>query len=101
MVITALLQAKAELFDTLGDPVRIHLLELLGERDHDVSELTAAFESVDPSTVNEHLAALRHMRLIDLQRTGHEAIYTLHAPSVINLLAEARHVLNERLHEDD
>lgn len=95
-MIAALLQAKADLFKTLADPVRIHLLEMLAERDHEVGELIAAFSTVDATTVNGHLHELRHERLVDVQRTGHEVIYSLHAPRVASLFAEARHVLRER-----
>ena len=36
---TPLYQLKAEFFKTLGHPVRIRVLELLGQRDHAVSEM--------------------------------------------------------------
>ena len=36
-----LYEAKAELFRTLGHPVRIRVLELLCEKDHAVHELLA------------------------------------------------------------
>ena len=40
-VTVPLYEAKAELFRTLGHPVRIRVLELLSEKDHAVHELLA------------------------------------------------------------
>ena len=37
-------EAKAQLFRTLGHPVRIRVLELLCEREHAVHELLASLE---------------------------------------------------------
>ncbi|MFV0459194.1 MAG: ArsR/SmtB family transcription factor [Actinomycetales bacterium] len=99
-MIVPLLQAKAELFRTLGHPVRIRILELLTERDHDVTELFSAFEA-DPTTLNDHLSALRHARLIGVVRTGALVTYTLLTPSIANLLTDGRRVLAEHLAEHE
>ena len=62
-----LYQAKAELFRTLGHPVRIRVLELLSERDHAVHELLTAIE-LEPSSLSQQLAVLRRTGLVRQHR---------------------------------
>ena len=47
-------EAKAELFRTLGHPVRVRILELLSEREHAVHELLARM-ATEPSTLSQQL----------------------------------------------
>src|SRR5665647_2395059 len=62
-VTVPLYEAKAELFRTLGHPVRIRVLELLSEKDHAVHELLAD-SAVEPSALSQQLAVLRRTGLV-------------------------------------
>lgn len=86
-------QAKAELFRTLGHPVRIRVLELLSEGDHAVHQLLAKVE-VEPSALSQQLGILRRAGLVRQQRIGGEVVYSLMAPAVRDLLAAARTTLS-------
>ena len=86
-------QAKAELFRTLGHPVRIRVLELLSEGDRAVHQLLAKVE-VEPSALSQQLAILRRAGLVRQQRIGGEVVYSLMAPAVRDLLAAARTTLS-------
>lgn len=88
-----LYQAKAELFRTLGHPVRIRLLELLCEGDHAVHELRAKV-AAEPSAVSQQLGILRRAGLVRQQRIGGEVVYALMVPEVRDLLAAARTTLS-------
>lgn len=88
-----LYQAKAELFRTLGHPVRIRVLELLCEGDHAVHELLAKIE-IEPSALSQQLGVLRRAGLVRQQRVGGEVVYSLLVPSVRDLLAAARTTLS-------
>jgi ArsR family transcriptional regulator len=79
-------EAKAELFRTLGNPVRIRVLELLSEREHAVHELLAKLDC-EPSTLSQQLAVLRRAGIVRQQRVGGEVRYSLLVDSVRDLLA--------------
>lgn len=93
---TPLHEAKAELFRTLGHPVRIRVLELLSEREHAVHELLARIE-LEPSTLSQHLGVLRRAGIVRQRRDGGEVRYALQVSTVSGLLAAARATLGELL----
>jgi ArsR family transcriptional regulator len=88
-----LYQAKAELFRTLGHPVRIRILELLSERDHAVHELLDEIE-VEPSNLSQQLAVLRRSSMVVSRREGSEVVYSVSVPEVRDLLFAARGILS-------
>lgn len=87
-----LYQAKAELFRTLGHPVRIRILELLSEGDHAVHELLDEIE-VEPSNLSQQLAVLRRSSMVVSRREGSEVVYSVSVPEVRDLLLAARGIL--------
>jgi DNA-binding transcriptional ArsR family regulator len=89
---TAMYQAKAEFFRTLGHPARIRVLELLAERDHAVHELLERIE-IEPSNLSQQLAVLRRAGLVTQHRTGSEVVYSVSVPRVRDLLLAARQIL--------
>lgn len=91
-----LYQVKADLFRSLGHPVRIRVLELLAERDHAVHELLAAIQ-VEQSGLSQHLAVLRRSGLVRQRRIGGAVIYSLVSSEVRDLLASARRLITQLL----
>lgn len=89
---TPLHQAKAELFRTLGHPVRVRVLELLLEGPRPVHELLVEIE-VEPSNLSQQLAVLRRAGLVSSRREGTTVLYTLSSPEVAEMMAAARAVL--------
>lgn len=87
-----LYEAKAELFRTLGHPVRIRVLELLTERDLAVHELLADI-AIEASALSQQLAVLRRTGLVRQRREGGEVVYSLLVDDVRGLLAAGRVVL--------
>lgn len=87
-----LYQAKAELFRTLGHPVRIRVLELLQDGPRPVHELIANID-VEPSNMSQQLAVLRRAGLVTSSREGSTVLYTLSTPDVADLLRSARLIL--------
>lgn len=88
-----LYQAKADLFRTLGHPVRIRILELLSERDHAVHELLDDI-AVEPSNLSQQLAVLRRSSMVVSRREGSEVLYSVSVPEVRDLLLAARTILS-------
>ena len=95
---TPLYQLKAEFFKTLGHPARIRVLELLGQREHAVSELLPVV-GVEATNLSQHLAVLRRAGLVVTRKDGAAVYYSLTSPRVAELLAVARGILTQVLSE--
>lgn len=93
---TPLHEAKAELFRTLGHPVRIRVLELLQERPRPVHELLDHVE-IEPSSLSQQLAVLRRAGVVASERDGREVVYSLSADHVSTLMTSARALLTSVL----
>ena len=91
-------EAKADLFKSLGHPVRIRVLELLTEREHAVHELLERIE-VEQTGLSQHLAVLRRTGLVRQQRVGGQVVYSLVGAEAARLLASARRLLRELVDE--
>jgi ArsR family transcriptional regulator len=91
-------QAKAELFRTLGHPVRIRVLELLQDGPRKVSDLRSEFE-IEASSLSQQLAVLRRAGIVTATRTGSAVTYALAADDVSNLMTAARRFLTEILRD--
>lgn len=92
MGIVPLYQAKADLFRTLGHPVRIRVLELLQDGPRPVRELLVDTE-VEASNLSQQLAVLRRAGLVTSSRDGATVLYTLANPDVAQLLLSGRRIL--------
>ena len=66
--------AASDVFSAIADPTRRRLLDLLSERERDVSDLAACFEISLPA-VSQHLAALKDAGLVDSRREGRRVFY--------------------------
>lgn len=87
-----LYQAKAEFFRTLGHPVRIRVLELLGEGPLPVRDLLADVE-IEASSLSQQLAVLRRAGIVTATRDGNTVLYALSGPDVADLMRAARSFL--------
>lgn len=89
-----LYQAKADLFRTLGHPIRIRVLELLQDGPRAVHELRAGMGiDVEASNLSQQLAVLRRAGLVTSSRHGSAVLYTLATPDVADLMKSARLIL--------
>ena len=95
-VAVPLYQAQAELFRTLGHPVRIRVLELLQDGPKAVSELLVAL-GVEASSLSQQLAVLRRAGIVVSTRRGTSVFYELAASDVAELMRAARRFLTEVL----
>jgi len=95
-----LYQVKAELFRTLGHPVRIRVLELLQDGPKPVRELLAEID-VEASNLSQQLAVLRRAGLVTSARNGALVVYAMSTGDVAELLAVARRILGTMLSDRD
>lgn len=89
-----LYQAKAEFFKMLGHPVRIRVLELLGEGPQQVRDLLDDID-IEASSLSQQLAVLRHAGIVKSNREGSAVVYRLAGPDVADLMQAARRILTE------
>lgn len=95
-----LYDAKAELFRTLGHPIRIRVLELLQGGPTPVRDLLAELR-VEASYLSQQLAVLRRAGLVTSRRTGSTVLYELATPEVAALLTAGRGILTGKLGSDE
>ncbi|WP_085067196.1 ArsR/SmtB family transcription factor [Catenuloplanes japonicus] len=76
-----LYQAKAEMFRTLGHPVRIRVLELLQDGPKPVRHLLSEID-VEASNLSQQLAVLRRAGIVLTYRDGPLVMYALSTPDV-------------------
>jgi ArsR family transcriptional regulator, arsenate/arsenite/antimonite-responsive transcriptional repressor len=91
-----LYQRKAEFFRTLGHPVRIRVLELLGEGPKPVRDLLADVD-IEASSLSQQLAVLRRAGIVMSAREGATVVYSLAGPDVADLLRAARRFLTDMI----
>ena len=88
-----LYQSKAEFFRTLGHPVRIRVLELLGDGPKAVRDLLAEV-GIEASSMSQQLAVLRRAGIVVKLPDGR---YELAGPDVADLMRAARSFLTQIL----
>ena len=95
-----LYQAKAEMFRTLGHPVRIRVQELLQDGPKPVRDLLTEID-VEASNLSQQLAVLRRAGIVTSYRDGALVMYKLSTPDVADLLAAGRRILGAVLTDRD
>jgi ArsR family transcriptional regulator len=93
---TAMHEFKADLFKTLGHPVRLRILELLRGGEKTVSELQADL-AIEASSVSQQLAVMRSHQLVDSRKIGTNVFYTVPDRAVFELLDIARKIFENRV----
>jgi DNA-binding transcriptional ArsR family regulator len=93
-VAVPLYQLKAEFFRTLGHPVRIRVLELLGDGPMAVRDLLADID-IEASSLSQQLAVLRRAGIVTSTREGGTVRYALAGPDVADLMRAARSFLTQ------
>ena len=88
--------STAEFCRVLGHPARLRILELLRERERNVSELQLEL-GIEASLVSQQLAVLRAKHILDTRRAGTSVYYTVRDPQVFQLLDVAREIFNNHL----
>ncbi len=90
--------AKADLFRSLGHPVRVRALEMLLEGPRAAHEMRTEFD-VEPSSLSQQLGVLKRAGLVTSERQGSTVVYTLSTPDVADMMSSARRVIRTVLSE--
>ncbi|MGH2503337.1 MAG: ArsR/SmtB family transcription factor, partial [Ktedonobacterales bacterium] len=78
------------LYTALGDPSRLKIVRLLGERPHYGQELAAAL-GMSTATISHHLDALNKTGALALERRAHRTYFTLDTLALRGLLRAGEH----------
>ena len=81
-------QTAAAMFDALGDPSRLKLIEYLSRGEACVSEIAAVYDE-SLSTISQRLKLLRSERLVKKRRDGKHIYYSLDDEHIEQLVRNA------------
>jgi DNA-binding transcriptional ArsR family regulator len=93
------LDMVAERFRVLGDPLRLRLLNALGDRERSVTELVAE-TGASQANVSKHLGILSQAGLISRRKEGLFVFYACSDPKVFQICDVVCGSLKERLTHD-
>jgi len=85
------LELKAKVFKVFSDPTRLKILEVLREKERNVTEIMDIL-SMKQSTVSQHLRMLKECGVVNSRRNGREVIYSI-SDEIINEILD----MGERL----
>ncbi len=88
------MDAIAEVFNLLGDPTRLRLVDALTHGERCVCDL-ASLVRMSESAVSHQLRLLRAARLVRVRRVGRLAFYSLDDHHVVGLLHDTRKHVEE------
>ena len=79
-------QGKADILKAIAHPVRLSIVEMLGERERCACEISDAFPC-DRTTVSKHLAVLKSLGVIEDRKEGLYIHYRLRMTCLLPFLA--------------
>ncbi|MDH6236552.1 metalloregulator ArsR/SmtB family transcription factor [Cryobacterium sp. CG_9.6] len=89
-------QLKADLFKSLGHPLRVQVLEQLAVGERSVGSLAEAL-GCELSNLSQQLAVLRRAGVVVTRREGNTIYYALRDAGTVELLAAAKRMLLSNL----
>ncbi|WP_455369570.1 ArsR/SmtB family transcription factor [[Eubacterium] cellulosolvens] len=90
---------QSEFCKTLTNPKRLEILHLLEKGEKSVTEL-ANLTNLRQANVSQHLAVMRHVRIIKERRSGNNVYYSLAHPKITQACNMIRTILTEQLIKD-
>ena len=94
----ALRRFKAEVFQALAHPTRIHIAECLQDGELPVSALVARV-GIEPANLSQHLAVLRAKGLVVNRKEGTQVFYALRDPLLSEVLRNMRRYFQAHVQE--
>ena len=89
---------KAEIFQALGNPTRLALLEVLSEGEISAGGLIKRL-GMEQANVSQHLAVLRAKRLVVNRKAGNQVFYRIRDPLITTVLNLMRTYVHTQLTE--
>lgn len=91
-------EARANIFQALGDPTRLRIFQTIVEADGPLS-VTEICEQTDlsPNLVSHHLQCLKNCLLVEAERDGRKRYYELARPQGVQLVELADECIRQNL----
>lgn len=89
---------KASIFQALGHPTRIAILELLDRGEVSAGALIKEL-GMEQANVSQHLAVLRAQQIVVTRKAGNQVFYSVRDPVILKVLALLRRYLQKHLKE--
>lgn len=94
----ALRRFKADMFQALGHPTRIAIVELLSEGELSAGALIEKL-GIEQANVSQHLAVLRAKQIVTNRKQGNQVFYSVRDPLIGEVLALMRRYFQAHLKE--
>lgn len=94
----ALRRFKADVFQVLAHPTRIHIVECLRDGEVTVGAILEQI-GVEPANASQHLAVLRSKGLVVNRKEGNQVFYSLRDPLLIEVLDTMKQYFRAHLEE--
>jgi ArsR family transcriptional regulator len=82
-------QFKAGIFQALGHPTRVAIVEFLSRGEMSVSQLHEKL-GIEQANVSQHLAVLRNKHIVETRKEGNQIFYRLRDPLLGEVLEKMR-----------
>ena len=89
---------KAQVFQALGHPTRIHIIETLADRELSVGSILTHVK-VEPTNLSQHLSVLRLKNLVTTRKAGNQVLYTVRDPLLVEVLDIMRRYFQRHFEE--
>jgi ArsR family transcriptional regulator len=89
---------KAGIFQALGHPTRIAILELLERGEVSAGTLIEEL-GMEQANISQHLAVLRAKQIVVNRKAGNQVFYSVRDPVILKVLALMRRYLEKHLQE--
>ncbi len=94
----ALYELQAEICHALSHPVRLHILDLLAERELNSTELLEVLE-IPKANLSQHLSVLKDAGILKFRKEAQFQYYSLAIPKIKDACSLVRNILSDRLEE--
>lgn len=89
---------KASIFQALGHPTRIAIVELLRHGELSAGTLQERL-GIEQANVSQHLAILRNRQIVSNRKVGNQVLYSLRNPVLVEVLDIMRRYFHGHLKE--
>jgi ArsR family transcriptional regulator len=97
-MLQSLRQFKAEIFQALGHPTRVAIVEYLRVGEISVGQLCEKL-GIEQANASQHLAVLRSKHIVETRKEGNQIFYRLRHPLVGDMLEMMRQYFFDHMNE--
>ena len=97
-MLQSLRQFKAEIFQALGHPTRVAIVEYLRDGEISVGKLCEKV-GIEQANASQHLAVLRSKHIVETRKEGNQIFYRLRNPVVGDMLEMMRKYFFDHMNE--